>query len=68
MEPMPKLVQTAPPYPNLDLIHLARLFLEKYELLAEEDRKLFRGLIRSIANPPMIISKDDGLEFMERNR
>lgn len=54
MEPMPKLVQTAPPYPNPDLIHLARLFLEKYELLAEEDRKLFRGLIRSIANPPMI--------------
>jgi hypothetical protein len=54
---------------NPDFLAIARLFLEKYELLAEEDRKLYRGLIWMMANPPMIVATDGGaLEFMKSPR
>jgi hypothetical protein len=49
-----------------DLLHLVRLFLEKYELLADEDRKLIRGLLWMAANPPLIVSAEEGLEFVKR--
>jgi hypothetical protein len=53
-----------PPDPNF--LAIARLFLENYSILAEEDRKLYRGLLWMLASPPVIMAQDGGLEFLER--
>lgn len=45
--------------PNPDFLAIARLYLEKYETLADEDRKLYRGMLLQMANPPMIVQKDE---------
>jgi hypothetical protein len=42
---------------NPDLLAIIRFYLEKYDALAEEDRKLYRGLIAMMANPPMMVMK-----------
>ena len=41
-----------------DLLSIARLYLEKYDVLADEDKKLYRNLILPLANPPMVV-KDE---------
>ena len=44
--------------PNSDFLVIARLYLEKYEILNDEDRKLYRGMLLQMANPPMIVQKE----------
>ena len=44
--------------PNADFLAIARLYLENYSILADEDRKLYRGMLSQMANPPMIVPKD----------
>ena len=46
-------VAVTPPDPNI--LAVLRLFLEKYETLAEEDRKLYRGVIAMAFNPLMVV-------------
>lgn len=41
--------------PNLDFLAIARLYLENYSILADEDRKLYRGMLLQMANPPMVV-------------
>ena len=41
--------------PSPDFLAIARLYLEKYEILADEDRKLYRDLILKLSNPPMVV-------------
>ncbi len=44
------------PIPTVpDFLTIARLYLEKYETLADEDRWLYRHLIAQLANLPMIV-------------
>jgi hypothetical protein len=51
--------------PDPELIKIVRLYLEKYEVLADEDRKMYRQLIVMIVNPPVIVNsaKLDPEEF-----
>jgi hypothetical protein len=37
-----------------DNVKIMRLYLEKYELLTEEDKRLIRLALHSLMNPPMI--------------
>jgi hypothetical protein len=53
IRPLPTLI---PPDPGL--IRLCCLFLEKYEALAEEDRVLYRELVRVVANPPLTVTAE----------
>lgn len=46
-----------------DLLPIARLYLEKYDLLADEDKKIYRDLITATANPPLIVK--DGMSEEE---
>jgi hypothetical protein len=41
--------------PHPDLLHLTVLYLEKYDLLADEDKVLCRQIIRLVVNPPMFV-------------
>ena len=52
----------APPSP--DTLAILRLYLEHYPTLAEEDRRLYRGLILQIANPSMVVRAGEGLGWM----
>jgi hypothetical protein len=54
--------------PNAEMLAITRLYLEKYEALAEADRKLFRDIIRGFAAPRMEISgpQFDVAEISER--
>jgi len=53
---MTRKMEFIPPHP--DFLAIARLYLEKYEALADEDRKLYRGMLLQMANPPMIVQTD----------
>ena len=46
--------------PDPEILAILRLFLERYEALELEDRKLYRPLIAALVNPPMIV---DGGKF-----
>ena len=48
--------------PNPDFLAIARLYLEKYSILADEDRKLYRGMLLQMANPPMIVP-ENGIDW-----
>lgn len=41
--------------PDQNLIAITRLYLEKYEILADEDRALYRRIIALIACPAIIM-------------
>ena len=41
-----------------DFLAIARLYLEKYSILADEDRKLYRGMLLQMANPLMLVNKE----------
>ena len=45
-----------------DILAILRLYLEHYPALAEEDRRLYRGLIHSLVNPPLLLVSKDGLQ------
>jgi hypothetical protein len=60
IRPLPTLI---PPDPGL--IRICCLFLEKYEALAEEDRVLYRGLVRVVANPLTMVVADEISESSE---
>ena len=53
-----QIMEIAPILLSNDLLSIARLYLEKYDLLADEDKKLYRDLILSLANPPLVV-KDE---------
>jgi hypothetical protein len=38
-----------------DLSAILRLYLEKYDALAEEDREMYRGEIRKLSNPLLLV-------------
>jgi hypothetical protein len=40
--------------PSPDLLAITRLYLEKYELLAEEDRAIYRKVLWMIASPVLV--------------
>jgi hypothetical protein len=48
-----------PPDPNLNLVKLAILFLEKYDILEAEDRKTIGQAIRMLSNPLMIMNVNE---------
>jgi hypothetical protein len=50
-------VQVIPPDP--EILKIARIFLEKYEILSEKDRSAYSGFISSLMNPPFIYNKED---------
>ena len=52
--------------PNPDILAIIRLYLERYPDLADEDRKLLRGVVAMLMNPPLVVGAADGLEFMSR--
>ena len=45
--------------PDPEIVNIIRLFLEKYELLAEDDKKMYRKLISIFANPPLNYERGD---------
>jgi hypothetical protein len=45
--------------PNPDFLAILRLYLEKYDALAEEDRALYREVVRMIVNPPIIMTEKE---------
>ena len=49
--------------PDPDILALLRLYLEKYEALAEEDRKLLCGVLWMLMNPPVVVSVKGGVEL-----
>ena len=51
----PSSVTFTPPDP--EMIKIVRLYLEKYEVLAEEDKKLYRRVVAMIVNPPIVFTE-----------
>ena len=49
-----KPVQIIPPDP--EILKIARLYLEKYEVLSEKDRSAYGDFIRCLMNPPVIFN------------
>jgi hypothetical protein len=43
-----------PPDPNL--LAIVRLYLERYEILSEDDRRTIGQIVRMTANPPMMVA------------
>lgn len=52
-----------PDSPSPDMLAILRLYLEKYDTLAEEDKRLYRGIVAALAHPPVVLTAGDGLEF-----
>ena len=44
--------------PDPEILAIMRLFLEKYEILADEDRKAYRNVIAVIMNPPLAFYRE----------
>lgn len=40
--------------PDPEILAILRLFLEKYEALAEQDRILYRRVLAALTNPPLV--------------
>ncbi len=49
-------VQVIPPDP--EILKIARLFLEKYEVLSERDRSAYSRFISCLMNPPLICNAE----------
>lgn len=49
-------LEFVPPLP--DLTAIARLYLENYAALTDEDRKIYRKLILELMNPQMVANFD----------
>jgi hypothetical protein len=56
----PRLLTIVPPFS--DLLLLLRLYLERYEALVEEDRRLCRQALLLIINPALVVTKEYGPE------
>jgi hypothetical protein len=44
--------------PDPEILAIMRLFLEKYEVLAEEDREAYRKYISLLTNPPLAFNME----------
>jgi hypothetical protein len=44
--------------PDPEILKIARLFLEKYEILSDEDRRAYRGFISCLINPPLAFNME----------
>jgi hypothetical protein len=56
-----------PPDPNI--LAILRLYLEKYEVLADKDRDLYRNLIVMLANPIFVVNAvGDPVDWKEIGR
>jgi hypothetical protein len=49
-----RLIQTDP-----EILKIARIFLEKYEILSEKDRSAYSQFISCLMNPPMVFNAED---------
>jgi hypothetical protein len=56
MIPNPQTLHVEPLNP--DLIRLSILFLEKYDLLADQDKQLYRKIIAMVANPLLVVGRE----------
>lgn len=49
-----------------DVLAILRLYLEKYDILAEEDKRLYRGITAALARPPLVMDVGNGATDDER--
>ena len=52
-----KPVQIIPPDP--EILKIARLFLEKYEVLSDKDRSAYGEYIRCLMSPPLVFNVEE---------
>lgn len=45
--------------PDPEILKIARLFLEKYEVLSEKDRSAYSGFISCLMNPPLVWKREE---------